>query len=90
MATPRKPTQPTAEAIDLFCAHFDDLLCRRIERQCLREYLIALLLPREHNKTLTALASLISPAPSVSATRHLPPANTYTISYTMLPGMSKL
>lgn len=69
MATPRKPTQPTTEAIDLFCAYFDDLFCRRTERQCLREYLIALLLPREHNKTLTVLASLISPSHAVSANR---------------------
>lgn len=69
MATPRKPTQPTTEAIDWFCSHFDDLFCRRTERQCLREYLIALLLPREHNKTLTVLASLISPSHAVSADR---------------------
>jgi SRSO17 transposase len=50
MATPRKPTTPTTETIDQFCAHFDDLLARYKERTALRHYLIGLLLPREHNK----------------------------------------
>jgi SRSO17 transposase len=56
MATPRKPTAPTAEAIDHFCAHFDDLFPRLAERTALRQYLIGLLLPRERNKTLVELA----------------------------------
>jgi hypothetical protein len=59
MATPRKPVPPTTEAIDTFCAGFDDLFCRRAERQALRQYLIGLLLPRERHKTLTGLASLV-------------------------------
>lgn len=59
MATPRKPTRPTTAAIDQFCAQFDDLFCRRAERQALRAYLMGLLLPRDHNKTLTVLASLV-------------------------------
>ncbi|MEX5713856.1 IS701 family transposase [Parafrankia sp. FMc6] len=59
MATPRKPTAPTAEAIDRFCGHFDDLFCRVAERTALRHYLIGLLLPRERNKTLTELAALV-------------------------------
>jgi hypothetical protein len=59
MATPRKPTPPTTTAIDAFCAQFDDLFCRRAERLALRHYLIGLLLPREHNKTLTVLATLV-------------------------------
>jgi DDE superfamily endonuclease len=59
MATPRKPTNPTAQAIDRFCAQFDDLYCRVSERQAFRQYLIGLLLPREHNKTLTVLSSLV-------------------------------
>src|SRR5919108_1181114 len=59
MPTPRKPTVPTAEAIDSFCGHFDDLFCRLAERTALRQYLVGLLLPREHNKTLTVLASLV-------------------------------
>ena len=59
MTTPRKPTPPTTTAIDDFCAQFDDLFCRRAERAALRSYLIGLLLPREHNKTLSVLASLV-------------------------------
>ena len=59
MPTPRKPTVPTTEAIDQFCAQFDDLFGRYEERQALRQYLIGLLLPREHNKTLVELASLV-------------------------------
>jgi SRSO17 transposase len=59
MPTPRKPTPPTTEAIDQFCAPFDDLFARYEARQALRQYLIGLLLPREHNKTLVELASLV-------------------------------
>lgn len=59
MATPRKPTVPTTDAIDSFCAQFDDLFSRRAARQAFRHYLIGLLLPREHNKTHTVLASLV-------------------------------
>jgi SRSO17 transposase len=59
MPTPRKPTSPTTEAIDQFCAHFDDLLPRYEERQALRQYLIGLLLPREHNKTLVELGAIV-------------------------------
>jgi len=56
---PRKPTPPTTEAIDTFCAAFDDLFGRYEERRALRQYLIGLLLPREHNKTLVELASIV-------------------------------
>ncbi|MBV9282715.1 MAG: transposase, partial [Chloroflexi bacterium] len=59
MATPRKPTVPTADAIDTFCARFDDLFSRREARQSFRHYLIGLLLPRERNKTMAVLASLV-------------------------------
>lgn len=59
MATPRKPVPATTEALDAFCAQFDDLFCRRAERVALRQYLIGLLLPREHHKTVTVLASLV-------------------------------
>jgi DDE superfamily endonuclease len=59
MPTPRKPTPPTTEAIDQFCARFDDLFRRYEERQALRQYLIGLLLPREHNKTLVELAAVV-------------------------------
>src|ERR687883_1788067 len=59
MVTPRKPTRPTVEAIDQFCAQFDDLFSRRTTREAVRPYLIGLLLPREHTKTLTVLAALV-------------------------------
>ena len=59
MPTPRKPTSSTTEAIDQFCAHFDDLLPRYEERTALRQYLIGLLLPREHNKTLVELGAIV-------------------------------
>jgi SRSO17 transposase len=59
MRRPRKPTPPTTEAIDQFCASFDDLFARYEERRAVRQYLIGLLLPREHNKTLVELASLV-------------------------------
>ena len=59
MPSPRKPTPPTTEAIDQFCARFDDLFARYEERQALRQYLIGLLLPREHNKTLVELATIV-------------------------------
>src|SRR5436309_3160482 len=59
MTTPRQPTSPTTDAIDTFCAQFDHLFNRRVARQAFRHYLIGLLLPREHNKTMTVLASLV-------------------------------
>jgi SRSO17 transposase len=59
MPTPRKPTRPTTEAIEQFCAPFDDLLPRYEERTALRHYLIGLLLPREHNKTLVELGAIV-------------------------------
>ena len=59
MATPRKPTRPTTEAIDPLCAPFDDLFARVEERTALRHYLIGLLLPREHNKTVVELAAIV-------------------------------
>jgi hypothetical protein len=62
MATKRKPTARTTEAIDEFCAQFDDLFNRLAARQAFRQYLIGLLLPREHNKALTVLASLVPDA----------------------------
>jgi len=59
MPTSRKPTAPTTEAIDQFCVQFDDLFARYEERTALRQYLIGLLLPREHNKTLVELAAIV-------------------------------
>jgi SRSO17 transposase len=59
MRRPRKPTPPTTEAIDTFCAAYDELFARYEERRALRQYLIGLLLPREHNKTLVELANIV-------------------------------
>jgi SRSO17 transposase len=59
MPTPRKPTAPTTAAIDAFCAQFDGLFGRYEERTALRHYLIGLLLPREHNKTVVELAAIV-------------------------------
>jgi DDE superfamily endonuclease len=59
MATPRKAIPPTTEAIDHFCSHFDDLFGRAEERVAFRQYLIGLLLPREHNKTIVELAAIV-------------------------------
>jgi SRSO17 transposase len=59
MATKRKPTAPTTEAIDQFCAAFDELFARYEERTALRQYLIGRLLPREHNKTLVELGAIV-------------------------------
>src|SRR5690349_16497900 len=59
MATKRKPTAPTTEAIDQFCAAFDNLFARYEERTALRQYLIGLLLPRAHNKTLVELGAIV-------------------------------
>jgi hypothetical protein len=70
MPTARKPTPPTSEAIDQFCAPFDDLFGRYEERQALRQYLIGLLLPRDHNKTLVELASFVPGAEETRARGH--------------------
>src|SRR5919206_86888 len=59
MVTPRKSPRPTVEAIDELCAQFDDLFRRCTTREAFRHYLIGLLLPREHNKTLTVLAAQV-------------------------------
>jgi SRSO17 transposase len=59
MPTPRKAIPPTTEAIDQFCSQFDDLFCRSEEREAVRQYLIGLLLPREHNKTIVELATIV-------------------------------
>jgi hypothetical protein len=59
MPTPRKPIPPTTEAIDQFCSAFDPLFGRSEEREAVRQYLIGLLLPREHNKTIVELAAIV-------------------------------
>ena len=51
MVRPRKPTRPTVQALDQFCAQFDDLFSRRSRPRSPPHYLIGLPLRREHNKT---------------------------------------
>jgi hypothetical protein len=74
MTTRRKATTPTTAAVDQFAAQFDDLFGRRSARQALRQYLIGLLLPRERNKALTVLASLV-PDADRPALHHFLPAS---------------
>ena len=59
MPTPRKAIPPTTEAIDPFCRQVDDLVCRAEEREAVHQYLIGVLLPREHNKTSGELAAIV-------------------------------
>jgi hypothetical protein len=81
MPTPRQPTAPTTAAIDQFCAHCAALFARFEERTALRQYLIGLLLAREHTKTLVELAA------SVPGARRPPPAARHcTTSCTTRPG----
>lgn len=59
LTTKRKPPAPTTEAVDQFCAYFDELLTRYEERTGLHQYLTGLLLLREHNKTLVELGAIV-------------------------------
>jgi hypothetical protein len=53
--TPRKPCPTIPGPLEDYARHFDDLFGHRAQRQSFREYLQGLLLPRDRNKTLTAL-----------------------------------
>ncbi len=55
--TTRLPVSPAPGPLEAFAQHFDPLFSQRSQRQAFREYLAALLLPAERNKTLTALAN---------------------------------
>jgi hypothetical protein len=52
----RLPVIPAPGPLEPFAQHFDPLFPKRSQRQAFRDYLTALLLPTERNKTLTALA----------------------------------
>jgi len=55
--TERLPVaRPAPGPVEDYLACFDDLLVSRAQRQTFRDYVVALLLPRDRNKTLTALA----------------------------------
>lgn len=55
--TSRLPVSPAPGPLEPFAQHFDPLFPKCSQRQAFRDYLAALLLPTERNKTLTALAN---------------------------------
>ena len=54
--TPRKPCPIVPQPLEEYAQHFDDVFGQLAQRRSFREYLPGLLLPRDRNKTLTALA----------------------------------
>src|SRR5713226_597800 len=54
MATPREPLAAPLP-LEQYAQAFDELFHTHIQRRRFREYLAGLLLPRDRNKTLTAL-----------------------------------
>ena len=56
VVTARRPCPPAPGPLEEYAARFDDLWCSLAQRRGFREYLAGLLLPRDCNKTLTALA----------------------------------
>jgi SRSO17 transposase len=55
--TERLPVHAAPGPLEVYVQHFDALLSRQNQRDCLRRYLEGLLLPSERAKTLTALAN---------------------------------
>jgi hypothetical protein len=53
--TPRKPCPTVPKPLEEYAQHFDDVFGQLAQRRSFREYLLGLLLPRDRNKTLTAL-----------------------------------
>jgi len=51
----RVPCPPAPGPLEDYARHFDDLLTSLAQRRGFRDYLQGLLLPRDRNKTLTAL-----------------------------------
>ncbi len=54
--TRRRPCPPAPGPLEAYAAAFDPLFATLAQRRSFREYLQGLLLPRDRNKTLTALA----------------------------------
>jgi hypothetical protein len=52
------PFPPIPDPLEVYGAQVDDRFSRASQRTAFRQYLIGLLLPREHTKTLTALANV--------------------------------
>jgi len=65
----RKPTHPTAEALEAFAEHFDPLFSRLSQRENFRYYLSGLLVPMETNKHLRGIAATI-PEANVESLQH--------------------
>jgi SRSO17 transposase len=55
--TERLPVHAAPGPLEAYAQHFDALLSRQNQRDCLRRYLEGLLVPGERTKTLTALAN---------------------------------
>lgn len=53
--TPRKPCPSVPKPLEEYAQRFDDVFGQLAQRRSFREYLLGLLLPRDRNKTLTAL-----------------------------------
>jgi hypothetical protein len=53
--TERHPCPPAPGPLEAYAAQFDPLFGTLAQRRSFREYLQGLLLPRDRNKTLTAL-----------------------------------
>src|SRR5215469_14945306 len=54
--TARQPCPAAPGPLEVYAARFDDLFGSLAQRRGFREYLAGLLVPRDRNKTLTALA----------------------------------
>src|ERR1044072_3495831 len=54
--TERRPCPPAPGPLEAYAGQFDPLFSSLAQRRGLRDYLQGLLLPRDRNKTLTALA----------------------------------
>ena len=54
--TARRPCAPAPGPLETYASQFDDLFRVLAQRESFRAYLQGLLLPRDRNKTLTALA----------------------------------
>src|SRR6266581_1768677 len=55
--TQRLPCPPAPGPLEEYAGQFDDLLGSLAQRRSFRDYVHGLLLPRDRNKTLTALAN---------------------------------
>ena len=66
----RLPCPPAPGPLEDYAARFDDLFGTLAQRRGFREYLQGLLLPRDRNKVLTALAGTEPIVGALKAPRH--------------------